>query len=343
MIFLSLVALVVIAVVAYVLGRRWQGHNLSRDQRELVQDRSAFLHLAANYLRGPVTLLVGAAENMSDSLDPQLAASLQALATSLQTKVAAIMKKLETNSQLNAGSKTRLSDQESELRLARQSVVTEAASSLDTDVTSLEKLLPNLPQSNDQVPLLTEGTRRLRQMINTFRLLTQIESLSTLPSSRSDEVVGLSGLMTRALHQSSAIITEKSLKIITPTQAELYLPGSPELIEFVISSILDNAVAFSPKNGTVTVTATTNARGTKLVVEDQGTGIAPDQLIHVFKPFIKASGNDELKLNHGGLGLSLYLDRIIMEAFGGTITAQSVVEHGTTITLTWPPTPTEAK
>jgi len=180
-------------------------------------------------------------------------------------------------------------------------------------------------------------------MITTFQLLTKVESLTALPASQPLDVVGLSGLLTRALHQSSAEITAKHLQVVTPTQAEMYFPGTPELLEYAVSSILANAVAFSPKGGTITISASSSPHAMTLEIEDQGHGIAPQQLAHLFNPFMKDDGNDGLKLDHGGLGLSLYLDRIIMEGFGGTIAAESTIGNGTTITLAWPPSSNSTK
>jgi signal transduction histidine kinase len=326
----AIICLTIITLVSliYAIIRTLNQERTSREQLYLARDRNAFIHLAANYLRGPITLLVGAAEALGETLEASLAGNLQAIVASLQGKVETIMKQVETNPVVGD---------------ARHELVKVAATELESDLAKLEKLLPMLPAENEQVGLLREGARRLRQMVTTFQLLTKVENITTLPASKPLEVVGLSGLLTRALHQSSEVISNKHLQIVTPTQSELYFPGTPELLEYVVSSLLANAAAFSPNGGTITINATSTARGLSLSIEDQGQGIEPQQLAHLFNPFMKDGGKDGLKLNHDGLGLSLYLDRIIMEGFGGAIAAESVVEHGTTITLSWPPNSTEAK
>jgi signal transduction histidine kinase len=73
-----------------------------------------------------------------------------------------------------------------------------------------------------------------------------------------------------------------------------------------------------------------------LAVHDQGPGVSKEQLAHMFEPFTKADGFDALKIDHEGLGIDLYLNKLIMEHLGGEINANSILGKGTTISLWWP-------
>ncbi|QQS27320.1 ATP-binding protein [bacterium] len=71
-----------------------------------------------------------------------------------------------------------------------------------------------------------------------------------------------------------------------------------------------------------------------LAVQDTGVGIAKDKLAQLMQPF--ARGTDVLAYDYEGIGLSLYLDRLIVERVGGELTMRSVVGKGTTVSLLLP-------
>ena len=114
--------------------------------------------------------------------------------------------------------------------------------------------------------------------------------------------------------------------------------GSLEQLSQVATSTVANAIEFSPKGATVTVVLAQVGDTVRLTVRDHGQGIPHDQLDHLFQPFSRSDGLEAITLNHEGLGLNLYIDKLIMESVGGQITAQSVLGRGTTMTLSWPAT-----
>ena len=61
---------------------------------------------------------------------------------------------------------------------------------------------------------------------------------------------------------------------------------------------------------------------------------------HLFSAFSRSDNSSALQIDHDGLGVSLYLDKLIMDQVGGDIDVQSVKGKGTTFTITWP-TPKE--
>jgi signal transduction histidine kinase len=73
----------------------------------------------------------------------------------------------------------------------------------------------------------------------------------------------------------------------------------------------------------------TNPAGILVSVRDDGTGIQPDALPHVFDRFVKSADST-------GTGLGLTIARDLVEAHGGSITAISSPERGTTVTFTIP-------
>ncbi len=99
------------------------------------------------------------------------------------------------------------------------------------------------------------------------------------------------------------------------------------LVEQVIGNVVGNAVVHTPAESHVLLDATFTADAITLRVTDNGPGIAADQLAHIFEKFVK--GPEESRADGAqGTGLGLAIAKGIMEAHGGSITAESPVEGG---------------
>jgi CheY-like chemotaxis protein/anti-sigma regulatory factor (Ser/Thr protein kinase) len=111
--------------------------------------------------------------------------------------------------------------------------------------------------------------------------------------------------------------------------------ADPTRLQQVIWNLLSNAVKFTPKGGTILIEARRTSSHVQISVKDNGEGIDPQFLPHIFEPFRQAE-NPSTRL-HGGLGLGLSIVRYLIEAHGGTVAADSPGRNlGTTFTLTLP-------
>lgn len=128
----------------------------------------------------------------------------------------------------------------------------------------------------------------------------------------------------------------KQITITTSLAPDLGLiVADPTRIQQVIWNLLSNAVKFTPRNGSVQVSARRTSSRIEISVRDNGEGIDPQFLPHVFEPFRQAE-SPQTRV-HGGLGLGLSIVRYIAEAHGGTVTAESEGRgKGTTFTVTMP-------
>ena len=97
----------------------------------------------------------------------------------------------------------------------------------------------------------------------------------------------------------------------------------------VLANLLANAVRHTPPGGTVTLEASTNPQGVAFAVTDTGEGIAADELAHVFDRFAKSPESR-------GAGLGLAIAKSLVQAHGGTISAESEPGRGTTIRFVLP-------
>lgn len=101
----------------------------------------------------------------------------------------------------------------------------------------------------------------------------------------------------------------------------------------VLANLLTNAVKYSPGGAEIVVRVTRVAGEARIAVIDQGTGIPPEALPHVFDRFYRVAGTAG---RARGLGLGLYISRRIVEAHGGRIGVESQMDHGSTFTVALP-------
>ncbi|MFT4976554.1 MAG: CheY-like chemotaxis protein/anti-sigma regulatory factor (Ser/Thr protein kinase), partial [Myxococcota bacterium] len=117
------------------------------------------------------------------------------------------------------------------------------------------------------------------------------------------------------------------------------LPGflrlDPLRLRQIISNLLSNAIKFSD-HGAVTLTLSWQAQQLTAAVTDQGTGISPDMLSELCRPFVR--GDSTARRSRGGVGLGLYIVKNLTEALGGTLGVQSRPGEGSTFTVTVPTT-----
>ncbi len=101
--------------------------------------------------------------------------------------------------------------------------------------------------------------------------------------------------------------------------------GDPSRLQQIIWNLLSNAVKFTPRGGTVQVDFRRRDSYAEIVVRDNGIGIAPDFLPHVFERFRQAEST--ATRSHRGMGLGLAIVRHLVELHGGSVWADSEGEN----------------
>jgi two-component system CheB/CheR fusion protein len=121
----------------------------------------------------------------------------------------------------------------------------------------------------------------------------------------------------------------------TPSPIPLPVQADPDRLQQVLWNLLSNAIKFTPVGGRVEVSARASDSQVEIVVTDNGQGIKPEFLPHVFQRFAQADSS--ITRTHGGLGLGLAIARQLIEMHGGSIQASSEGEgRGATFTIRLP-------
>ena len=110
----------------------------------------------------------------------------------------------------------------------------------------------------------------------------------------------------------------------------------PDRMAQVLGNLLSNALRYTPADGKIVLSAQSEPHTLHLRVQDTGTGIAPEDLPHVFERFYRGEKSRQKQEGESGLGLAIA--RSIVEMHGGTITVESTLGEGTGFTVTLPTT-----
>jgi signal transduction histidine kinase/CheY-like chemotaxis protein len=106
-------------------------------------------------------------------------------------------------------------------------------------------------------------------------------------------------------------------------------------LQQVFTNLLTNALKFTPEGGNINLNLTVNDGKVLISVRDDGQGISPETLPHIFRQF--SQGDQTISRDQAGLGLGLSIVKTLVEKHEGTVTAQSEgVGTGATFTVTLP-------
>jgi two-component system, OmpR family, heavy metal sensor histidine kinase CusS len=110
------------------------------------------------------------------------------------------------------------------------------------------------------------------------------------------------------------------------------ISADPALFERAVGNLVDNALRFTPENGSIEIALAEHATDFEVAVSDNGSGIAPEHLPRLFDRFYRA----ESSRGSDGAGLGLALVKSIVDLHGGTARIQSEMGRGTIVSLAFP-------
>jgi signal transduction histidine kinase len=148
-------------------------------------------------------------------------------------------------------------------------------------------------------------------------------------------VVDLRSVIESTLETLQPAASAKNITIETVWAEKHTLFADQDRLQQVMWNLLSNAIKFTPVGGRVRVETSVTLQEVRVVVADNGQGIEPDFLPHVFDRFTQADSS--FARSHGGLGLGMAIVRHLLELHGGRVTVESAGKaQGTTFTVTLP-------
>ena len=171
------------------------------------------------------------------------------------------------------------------------------------------------------------------RVLRDLLLLSQIDAGEIRPDMRQADLVDLMRKL-ESIYTARAEEAGTVLRVEPPSRA-LTLYTDPDRLERILTNLLDNAFKYAPASeGTVVISAAAQASSVDISVSDNGPGIPPEVLPHIFDRFYRVEKSRAQK--HGGSGLGLSICKELVWTLGGSIKVNSQPGRGTTFTLTIP-------
>jgi two-component system sensor histidine kinase ResE len=149
-----------------------------------------------------------------------------------------------------------------------------------------------------------------------------------------NELVDLGQLAAGAAEQMRLLFVEKDLQLKLRVAPNVVVSGVPVRLKQVIVNLLDNAIKYSSTGGTIELAVAETGSHACLEVADNGSGISPQALPHLFERFYRA--DKARSRGSGGVGLGLSIVQAIAASHGGSVNVESAEGRGTHVRFALP-------
>jgi signal transduction histidine kinase len=181
----------------------------------------------------------------------------------------------------------------------------------------------------DSLAVIEDEADRLTELIENLLDATRLQT-GTLSLNRSD--VSMERTAERVADRFRTQVTRHSIVVRFPPEFPVIL-GDENRLEQVFYNLLSNALKYSPKGGEISITGQVMPGQLVVCVSDEGPGIAPEDIPHIFDRFYRSS---DASRKTKGAGLGLFLARAVIEAHGGRIWADPKSGQGARICFSLP-------
>nr|WP_263324944.1 ATP-binding protein [Neobacillus sp. Marseille-Q6967] len=177
------------------------------------------------------------------------------------------------------------------------------------------------------------------ELMRLVRLVNELEKLLAAenPQIRLEKTeVDAGSVLAELWEMFQPIFTQKGVKLhIEEPKEELYFPADKDRLMQILSNVINNALKYTQEGKNVTILVTTEKDGfIGFKVEDEGSGMAEEDIPHIFERFYRGDKSRDRKTGGAGIGLSIV--KALMEAHKGMIKVKSKLNKGTSIILWFP-------
>jgi len=178
---------------------------------------------------------------------------------------------------------------------------------------------------------IVEQSDRLNLLIQDLLSIARLESGENVSDFAS---VDLAEIVQRCLndHQSHAV--KKNITLVSNQNDSVWVFAEADGLTQILDNLVDNALKYTPENGTVTVNIQAEPQAVHLQVTDTGIGIPVDHQSRIFERFYRVDKARSRQL--GGTGLGLAIVKHLVNAFGAEVDVISAADQGTTFRVTFP-------
>ena len=208
--------------------------------------------------------------------------------------------------------------------------VADASHDLRTPLTILQGELENFTDDpRFDAELRDRIGSMLEEVVHLGKIVEQLFTLSRLDAGEAQTEwtrFDLSELAKTTAEQMSLMAEDKGISISCDVSQPMPVKGNHVRLKQVVVNLLDNAIKYTPEQGAIQLRVLAVNGHAVLEVEDNGIGIPPDALPHIFERFYRVDQARSADSKSAGLGLSIV--KSICTAHGAEVEAQSVVGSG---------------
>ena len=217
---------------------------------------------------------------------------------------------------------------------ARRNMLADVSHELLTPLTVLEGNLRAMLDgvyalNEEEVSTLYDQTHHLIALVNELRQLAEAEA-QQLTLHR--EQTAINGLVEETVTVFEPLARERGVALHQVSAAGLPpVMVDRQRMRQILSNLISNGLRHTPGGGMITVRTLGQDTAVQLIVEDTGEGLSPEELERVFDRFYRTDGTR--RWDEGGAGLGLAIVKALVQAHGGTITAELSPGDGTKFTV----------
>ncbi|HLJ61144.1 MAG TPA: HAMP domain-containing sensor histidine kinase [bacterium] len=169
------------------------------------------------------------------------------------------------------------------------------------------------------------------------RLITDLRDLSLAQAGQlrlHPETVDVAELVSEAVEAFAPSFHDRGISVELAAPKTLSVTADPDRLRQIVQNLVDNALRYTPRGGTVRITLRWENDGVRLAVADTGQGIGAGDLPHIFEHFYRT--DQSRTRSSGGMGLGLAIVKSLVEAHHGRVTVESTPGAGSTFTVVLP-------
>lgn len=215
------------------------------------------------------------------------------------------------------------------------------AHSLKTPLATIQSSLSPLRRA---VPADDQRARRALEIIDSSlaRLLALVNAAQRLDNSTVDLMeaprvpTNLTQLVGEATLNFRELVAGRDIRLVHRLDDAVVVRSAKGLLEMVVQNVLENAISFSPRGGTIIITLKQDRDGVELQIDDEGPGIPPDRIESVFERYVSSRSNQSTPGRPPHSGLGLWIVRRNIEALGGEVRATNRDGGGLSVSIALP-------
>jgi len=185
---------------------------------------------------------------------------------------------------------------------------------------------------SDYAGLIYDSGSHLLDLINDILDMSKIEAGKMDINMEKLDLADIARSSIRFVEQKSSDKNQNVLLDMEPGVEDVPVEGDMRATKQILLNLLSNAVKFTGEGGTIRVTIRPLADAVEIAVEDNGMGIAPDDIARVLQPFEQVIGQSSIA--EEGTGLGLTLTKSLCDLQNGTFSLESTVGTGTRVAVT---------